>query len=418
MKISEFINKKNKYKIDYNYQRPVGVWSNQDNQCFIDTILRGEPIPMFFFNTVTDEDGNLAYYIVDGQQRLNCIRKFYDNEIKLSSKFSGEELEGCTFNGTNPIPEELQDRFLGYDLKVHEVDNYDDEKVRMIFSRLQRGKPLNIGERLNALPGEIVNTMRQLAKHKFISETICVNKNRYNVFPIVARMMYYEKHGTKECSSDYIYKFFDDNRNEMVNGKVYNAVLENLNYLSRCFEPGGKYFCLEKDARIMTIYTMVSYLRKYWAMTDHEADVKKFVISFFNKVYEEDFRNSNPLYNKFYDISRGGWGESLMTQRHTIIVNEFLKNYEIKDLDYNRQITDAEKSILFEKHPYCEKCKKKFKFYNEPEYHHVERFTDGGKRENNIEILCSECHDIIHGKKVKTTDVEKEIEELDNEDEE
>lgn len=419
MRIQEFINRKNKYKVDYNYQRPVDVWSNQDNQCLIDTILRGEPIPMFFFNAKTDEEGNIVYYIVDGQQRLNCIRKFYDNKIKLSSKFSDEKYDGCTFNGDKPIPDTLQDDFLNYDLKVHVVEDYDDERVRMIFSRLQRGKPLNLGERLNALPGNVVVTMRELAKNKFIDEIICVNKNRYNVFPIVARMMYYEQYDTKECSSEYLYKYFDDYKDENIKGKIYNTVAENLNYLSRCFPAGGKYFCLEKDARIMSLYTMVSYLRKYYAMTGHENDVKKFAISFFNKVYNEDIRRSNFIYNKFYDISRGGWGENLLTLRQKILVDEFLKSNYINDLDVARQITDSEKSILFEKHPYCEMCKKEFKFYNEPEYHHIERYTDGGKRENNIEILCSECHDIIHGKKIKDIDkIENEIDNISESEEE
>lgn len=419
MLIQDFINKKNKFKIDYNYQRPADVWSNQDNQCFIDTILRGEPVPMFFFNAVTEDDGNTVYYIVDGQQRLNCIRNFYDNKIKLSKKFSEEKYDGCTFNGDNCIPEELQDYFLNYELKVHFVENYDDEKVRMVFSRLQRGKPLNLGERLNALPGNIVTIMRDLAKNSFILESICINRNRYNALPIVARMMYYEKYGTKESSSEYLYKFFEDYKEETNKGKIYNTVLENLNYLSRCFPAGGRYFCLEKDARIMSLYSMVSYLRKYYAMSNHEEDVKKFAISFYNKVYSEDFRRSNPIYNKFYDISRGGWGENLLTLRQKILVDEFLKSNEIRDLDYERQISDSEKSILFEKHPYCEMCKREFRFYNEPEYHHVERYADGGKRVNNIEVLCKDCHDIIHGKKNgNITELEKELEETNDSEEE
>lgn len=398
MTIQEFINKKQKYKVDYNYQRPVDVWSMQDNQCFIDTILKGEPIPMFFFNFKTNEN---IYYIVDGQQRLNCIRKFYNNEIKLSKKFSEEKYDGCTFNGENSLPEEIQEKFLNYNLSVHILEDYDDEKVRMIFSRLQRGKPLNLGERLNALPGEIVPTMRKLAENKFIDKTICINKNRYNAFPIVARMMYYEQCGLKESSSDYLYKYFDDYKDESFNGKVYSSVMANLNYLARCFPAGGRYFCLEKDARILSIYTMVSFLRKYYAINNREEDVKNFIINFFNRVYDEDFRHSNVTYNKFYDISRGGWGESLITLRQKILVDEFLKKYtDINDLDDKRQISDAEKSILFEEHPYCERCKKNFAFYNEPEYHHVVRYADGGKRDDNIIILCKKCHDIVHGKKV------------------
>ena len=96
MKIQDFINKRNKYKIDYTYQRPNKVWSNQDNQCLIDTILRGEPLPLFFLNQKM-ENGNIVFYIVDGQQRLNCIREFYENKIKLSAKFSGVAYEGKTF---------------------------------------------------------------------------------------------------------------------------------------------------------------------------------------------------------------------------------------------------------------------------------------------------------------------------------
>ena len=84
MKIQNFINKKNKFKIDYTYQRPNKVWNLQDNQCLIDTILRGEPLPLFFLNKKI-ENGEEVFYIVDGQQRLNCIREFYNNKFKLSS---------------------------------------------------------------------------------------------------------------------------------------------------------------------------------------------------------------------------------------------------------------------------------------------------------------------------------------------
>jgi len=83
MKIQDFINKKNKFRVDYTYQRPNKVWSTQDNQCLIDTILRKEPLPIFFLNKVI-EDGKEYFYIVDGQQRLHCIREFYDNKIKLN----------------------------------------------------------------------------------------------------------------------------------------------------------------------------------------------------------------------------------------------------------------------------------------------------------------------------------------------
>jgi uncharacterized protein with ParB-like and HNH nuclease domain len=71
--IQEFINNRHKYKVDSNYQRPSNAWTQEDNQCLIDTILRNEPMPLYFLNYKSDEE---AYYVVDGQQRLNAIKNF------------------------------------------------------------------------------------------------------------------------------------------------------------------------------------------------------------------------------------------------------------------------------------------------------------------------------------------------------
>ena len=79
--IQKFINDRNKYKVDHTYQRPVDAWSKLDKQCLIDTILKGEPLPIFFMNYKSDEE---KFYIVDGQQRLHCIQQFYDNELPLN----------------------------------------------------------------------------------------------------------------------------------------------------------------------------------------------------------------------------------------------------------------------------------------------------------------------------------------------
>ncbi len=80
MTIQDYINNRNKYKVDYTYQRPENAWSMEDKQCLIDTILKSEPMPIFFLNYSSTEN---IYYIVDGQQRLNCILQFYDNKILI-----------------------------------------------------------------------------------------------------------------------------------------------------------------------------------------------------------------------------------------------------------------------------------------------------------------------------------------------
>lgn len=399
MKIQDFINKKNKYKVDFTYQRPNGVWSVQDNQCFIDSILKNSPIPLIILNKV-EENGEDVFYIVDGQQRLNCIRDFYDNKIKLNEKFSGSKLSGKTFNGENHIPEEMQDFFLDYNLPVRIMENYTDEQVRIIFSRLQRGKPLNLGERLNALPGSIVNTMREISEHHFIKNVLNINHNRYNAYPLVARMLFFEVYNCKDCSPEALYNFFEEKRDLTKNDNVAKLVIENLNYLDKCFSE-GKHPYLSRDAWIIAIYCMISDLKKMYSMTDQYENVKKFILDFYAKVYNEDFRNSNSLYSKYYDNVRGGWSERLLKLRKEYLMTEFIRHYDIKELDSKRQISDEEKLFIYNKHPFCTRCGKKFNAYNEAEYHHIQRYADGGKSvTDNIGIYCTECHDIIHGKKI------------------
>lgn len=396
MTIQQFINSRNKYKVDFTYQRPDNAWSKEDKQCLIDTILKGEPLPIFFMNYISDEK---VFYIVDGQQRLSCISQFYDNKLKLSEKFSGRLRDGKTFNGENALDDSDKEDFLNYNLNFHVMEDYDDERVRLIFSRLQRGKPLALGERLNAEPGTIVDCMRELAKHPFMSESIGVAKNRYGIYPDSARILFYEKFGAKQCGSQELYNFFDNFRSLDKKSKEFRNATTILNYLEKCFPAKpGNYQHLEKHAWVLAVYTMVRELKLSYSLIGQEEKFKNFIIDFHSKVYNEDFRKSKPNYQRFYDNVRGGWSEKIIALRRDILIKEFLAKHQIAELDDKRQISDEDKIAIFATRKSCELCNCKFKDYKEAEYHHKERYADGGKTSiENIMILCTKCHDRIHG---------------------
>ncbi|OGM11231.1 hypothetical protein A2Z22_00740 [Candidatus Woesebacteria bacterium RBG_16_34_12] len=407
--VQKYINNQHKYKVDETYQRPPDAWSTEDKQCFIDTILRGEPIPVFFLNYNSNEE---VFYIVDGQQRLNAIKNFYNNKIKLNKKFSGKENQGKTFNAENVITDQQRDSFLNYKLNFHIMEDYDDERVRLIFSRLQRGKPLQLGERLNAKPGEIVQRMREIAEHPFFQKSIGVYKGRYGVYPDAIRILFYEKFGAKQMGSDELYNFFDNNKDLDKNDKDFKNALSVLNFLSKCFptEP-GEYHYLEKHAWVLAVYTMVRDLRVGYSLVDKEKVIRTFIEDFHGKVYSEDFRNSNVNYQRFYDNVRGGWSEKIITIRRNILIKEFLKKHEIEELDEKRQISEEDKIAAFEKNSSCELCGySSFKDFRGAEYHHKIRYIEGGKsRLENISVLCSKCHDRIHGKEKIELPSEDEI---------
>ncbi len=394
MKISDFILNRDKYKVDETYQRPADVWSHKDKQCLIDTIMRGEPVPIFFLNYISSED---TYYIVDGQQRLQCITDFYNNKFALSKEFSIQALDGKKFQDLTTKEREL---FQNYNLQVKIMKDYDDERVRMIFSRLQRGKPLGIGEKLNAKPGQIVNVMRELAKHDYISKSIGVNKQRYHTYEDVSRMMFYEKFGTKDSSTGPLNEMFDKYKDDItVNSKIYKKIQNVLNYLLKCFpaEPGNYQF-LSKHAWVVTVYCVISDLRDTYALNGREADIAKFIEQFHLRVYTEDWRTSDIKLQRFYDNARGGWAERLNENRKATMKEYMINELKLKPLDENRQISDEDKiSAYSNANNCCEKCGKRFKDYKEPEYHHIELFSEGGKTSlDNIMVLCTKCHDEIH----------------------
>lgn len=412
--IQKFINDRNKYKVDYTYQRPADAWSKLDKQCLIDTILKGEPIPIFFINYKSNED---KFYIVDGQQRLSCIEEFYKNKLILNKKISGEKNHGLTFNGERGINDTQKDNFTNYNLTFHIMEDYNDERVRLIFSRLQRGKPLQLGERLNASPGTIVECMREIANHDFMKFSVGVSQNRYGVFPDAARILFYEMYGCKQMGSNELYNFFDLHKDLNKNSREFKNAINVLNYLEKCFpKDPGNYKYLEKHAWVIAVYTMVRDLKIGYSLHGQEENLKNFTKSFHLKVYDESFRTSKASYQRFYDNVRGGWSEKILTIRKRILIDEFLFKHNISELDDRRQINDEEKISAFRKvGGKCEypNCEIEFKDYKEAEYHHKEMYAKGGKSElNNIMVLCTKCHDKLHGKEHVESELEEDYEEI------
>ena len=116
MQIKDYLLNKDRYKIDETYQRPAGAWNRKDKQCLIDTIMRWEPIPLIFINTVDLPNGQEDKFIVDGQQRLESILDFYQDKFPLSKEFSDERLDGKKYSD---LSQDDRDRFLNYKRELY-----------------------------------------------------------------------------------------------------------------------------------------------------------------------------------------------------------------------------------------------------------------------------------------------------------
>ncbi|MEG1837634.1 MAG: DUF262 domain-containing protein [Synergistaceae bacterium] len=137
------------YYVNRKYQRKL-VWTLEEKQAFIDTILHQYPVPIFLiakYKMLPEE-----FYrkdIIDGLQRFNAIFSFIKNEFPVKFKdgsyyyfntaalAGSEEMinSGILTQNDNRLDYQTSRKFLNYQLPVTTTE-VDDTEVEEIFRRI------------------------------------------------------------------------------------------------------------------------------------------------------------------------------------------------------------------------------------------------------------------------------------------
>ncbi len=120
--------KRRKIVLSPYFQRNL-VWRLIHKQDFIKTILLGYPFPQIFLakGGIDIDDLTSISMIVDGQQRMNSIVGYVDNEF---------EVDGLYFNNLNKDEKET---FLTYEVAIIELQmESNDQNIKEVFKRLNR----------------------------------------------------------------------------------------------------------------------------------------------------------------------------------------------------------------------------------------------------------------------------------------
>jgi len=139
----EMIKSKEILNIRPEYQRRL-KWDNKRKSLLIESLLLNIPIPPLFFY----ERDMASYEVMDGQQRINAIREFYNNEFKLTGLTVLEKLNGLSYKNLHPVLlKGLNRASLSVNILLLESEEKekDPQKIRRyVFERLNTG-----GRRLN-----------------------------------------------------------------------------------------------------------------------------------------------------------------------------------------------------------------------------------------------------------------------------
>lgn len=142
-----FINfQDNKYVVNRQYQRKL-IWTIEEKQSFIDSIIKGFPIPIILLaEPLGRKDGTLE--IIDGMQRMNAIMSYITNDFS----FDGYYFDLNTFATTKDLldrkviaqKEPLLDRgrclaIASYPVPLSIYEAAERESVEEVFRRINSG---------------------------------------------------------------------------------------------------------------------------------------------------------------------------------------------------------------------------------------------------------------------------------------
>lgn len=178
--LDKIYKRRDRYEIP-DWQRDK-VWSDDQKQLLIDTILRGWKIPKFYFAKVADAPEE--FEVVDGQQRLMTIFEFFDNLITLSP----ETAQRVGAESYKELPEDISDSFDDYEISYDEITDATEEELKDYFGRLQGGLNLTASEKLNAVHSNLTDFARELSKYPFFAQKVWIKDTRKAYFDISAKV--------------------------------------------------------------------------------------------------------------------------------------------------------------------------------------------------------------------------------------
>jgi hypothetical protein len=119
------------------------IYDMKQRQAVIRTVLDGFPLNTMYWSVQTDEDGEEAYELLDGQQRTMSICEYVEGEFSV-------EVDGYPKNFDN-LSVDDQNKILDYTLMIYRCIGSEDEKLRWFEVINIAGETLKNQELRNAI---------------------------------------------------------------------------------------------------------------------------------------------------------------------------------------------------------------------------------------------------------------------------
>ena len=312
--VSQILSMRKQIKFDTRFQRGL-TWQPRHRQYFMDTIRRNwQTSKIFFWKTKTDE-----YACVDGQQRLQTVFSFFDNDLRFSEKvlggFSGKKLKD--------LDERQLKKINDYEFDVVFISNASINDVADFFIRLQMGVALNAAEKLNAILGDVRDFVVEVSQHSFFKETISIRDYRFSHRYLASQIVLLGKEGAHNLKYSDLKEVYEGSLAD----ELQEVVKKELDYLERTFPNKTTY--IRNRATVISLY--------YFIHTEFEnlsLEGKREILQDFLKAFQDELKRQKNLEEKNKDpelqtyqlhIVQAADTATAIEERHKILRRRFLK---------------------------------------------------------------------------------------------
>lgn len=411
------------FRVNSEYQRGA-VWQLHHKKMLIDSILRGYPIPQFYFHKKSKVSSGPEQMrqdlleVIDGQQRLDAIKDFMNDAYSLfdpkttrrTTSFPKHIREqSCPWAGFkfSQLPSDLSAKFVRTNMTVVVITTDSEFEARDLFIRLQSGLPLNAQEKRDAWPGNFSEfVLRMVGKkglyegHPFFRDRVAGkgDSDRGKKRQLCAQMalLMFEKRNNRrwaDIKSQSIDDYYQSNTDFNLGSPDAKRFEENIEIIGEMFEGQGAKELRGHEAIHVLLLTDV--FRDDYTTQWCSAFPAAFEEFRKNVAIGKKERGSNEFWVEYDARTRTASDESSTIMARHFFFQRKIREYmrDLHPMDPRRTFAENEREYIYYTHDKkCAVCGEEIA-WDDLEIHHQEPHCAGGRTVlENAKPVHRGCH--------------------------
>lgn len=300
------------------FQRRL-VWSRDDKNHFIDSVLKGFPFPEIYFadGEVNLETGEGTQLLVDGLQRVSTLVQYFDSDPNLRLTIVPPYKE---------LPEEQKRSYLQYDVAVRDLGSISKEEIIEAFKRLNATKYSLLDIEVNnaIYSGKLKVFCERLALHEFFGSHGVFNALDYKrmgdlryTLSLVGTMMhgYFNRDDEFE---DILNRYNDDFQAE---AEISDRIERTISFIEECgLDAKSRAW---KKADLFTLFSEIDHILNIDKVAINPSDAIELLSNFYTHV-EASSINEPTVQSIYYKAALQASNDRINRVRRGIIVEGVL----------------------------------------------------------------------------------------------